>query len=398
MNTHLRIAVITIALILSAYTCYAGKEASTGNKGEAPKITYGAWLDVTENSAYVMFKLNRECLAWVEIAPNDGTAFEAEARPRYYMTVAGRRLSAEFHKVLIKGLNAGTKYRYRIFATPLLSDQNPKELIYGGSKAVMKEKSFKTLDSNARTCSFTVINDIHGDDKRMEALCREINPKNTDFLVINGDQISKIEVIDDFLKHTFPPIKETARKVPVKYVKGNHESRGREWYKLGEVFPNKNTGEFYYSFRQGPVAFIAIDGGEDKPDNHPEYSGTADFDSYRAEELAWLKAELEKPEFASAPVKICLCHIPPFKNKKAWYCCRWLANEVTPLLNAAGINLMISGHLHKYVFSAPKEHDQNFPIVVNNKGEVLQCTVSEDNHISIVIKDSDGKVTHTHEF
>ena len=51
-------------------------------------------------------------------------------------------------------------------------------------------------------------------------------------------------------------------------------------------------GRYYYSFSRGPVSFVVLDSGEDKPDDAPVYAGLADFDAYRSKQAEWLKGEV----------------------------------------------------------------------------------------------------------
>ena len=75
---------------------------------------------------------------------------------------------------------------------------------------------------------------------------------------------------------------------PVVYVRGNHETRGEFAAHLRDYFPT-DTNELYFTFRYGPVSAVVIDSGEDKADDHYEYSGLVDFESYRQQEFDWLK-------------------------------------------------------------------------------------------------------------
>jgi len=155
-----------------------------------------------------------------------------------------------------------------------------------------------------------------------------------------------------------------------------------------------HNGGWYFTFRQGPAAFVVLDGGEDKPDSDVEYNGTAAFDQYRAAELEWLKTAVKDPAFQAAPVKICLIHIPMSWYEDIWYAQRRLYEDFLPVLNAAGIDLMISGHLHKHEVSEKGAGNNSFPIVVNSNNERLDVTV-EGKKISLRFYDTAGKLLRT---
>ena len=70
-----------------------------------------------------------------------------------------------------------------------------------------------------------------------------------------------------------------------------------------------------------------------------------------------------------------------------------------PVLNAAGVDLMISGHHHKYIYTAPgAEGNRNaFPILINSNTDRLDCVVSE-KQITARIFNEDGKEVHSLSF
>ena len=103
-----------------------------------------------------------------------------------------------------------------------------------------------------------MVNDMHNDVKKYSTLMSGMDKAKTDFVVLCGDIISYAPGADSVMKYTFGPIDDIAASFPVIYARGNHEGRGPEWYDIPKLFPSP-TGEFYFSFRQGPVAFLVLD-------------------------------------------------------------------------------------------------------------------------------------------
>ena len=163
--------------------------------------------------------------------------------------------------------------------------------------------------------------------------------------------------------------------------------------KVYDLFPT-STGEFWYSFRQGPAAFIVLDAGEDKPDESHEYAGTADYDSYRARETQWLLQAVQEPSFTSAPVKICIIHVPTVALADSWYSQLWITENWAPILEKAGIRLMISGHHHKWIYSEAGKDGKNYPVVVNSNLERMDVVVTADGAIDLKTYDADGVLKH----
>ena len=361
------------------------------------KVVYGPWVqNVTEDSFTILWTTKEKALSWIEYSEDNGTTWYQRKHQTAYETVTGRRMIGTFHSVTISGLKKATTYCYRIVGKPIADDSNPYAVAYKATRAANGTHKIKTLDYSAPECKFSMVNDMHFNDEKYASLMAGMDKENTDFIVLNGDIVSFSNYQDTLIKHTFGPIKDIAGDFPTIFARGNHETRGAEFYLLPKAFPT-NTGEFYYTFRQGPVAFIVLDAGEDKPDSDPEYSDQAEFDNYRLKELEWLKEIVKDPMIAGAPKKVCIIHIPTFKGPDKWYTQNWIAENFTPLLNKAGIDLMLSAHHHKYILAQPGEHGNDFPIVVNSSEERMDVRATKDR-IEIKTYDVDGNLVHSIEY
>ena len=360
----------------------------------ATNLLYGPWVqNVGENGFTVIWVTEKPSLDYVEVAPADGLPFESVERAKYYQSSNGRRITRRYHSVRIDNLEPGTEYRYRIVGQVLKDDSNPYHLVFGTLRQLSERThSVRTLDASADTCRFTIFNDIHGNDARFTALASGVDASKTDFIVLNGDIISFVNEIDTLVKHTVQPIAHLTDQLPLFYARGNHETRGSDFDKVYDLFPT-STGEFYYSFRHGPAAFIVLDAGEDKPDDHPEYAGTADFDAYRLQQTEWLKEAVNDPAFLSAPVKICIMHIPTIAHEGSWYTVRWITEHWTPILENAGIDVLLSGHYHRWQLSEAGQDGTNYPVVINSNLERLDVTVTPSG-LQLTTYSIDGTPVH----
>lgn len=357
------------------------------------KILYGPYLQgMTEHEVTVVWVTNKEAVSWVELAPDDGSHFYAEKRPQFFHTDFGKKEIGTLHKVKITGLKKATSYRYRIYSKEVTAKENyfigyGKVLasdVYRGKPFV-----FKTLDRAKPSMSFTMVNDIHENSELLENLIKQENLKELDFVLFNGDMVSNMfsqeQVFDGFITQS---VKSFASELPFFMARGNHETRGLFSNQYINYFPT-STGQPYYSFRQGPVFFVVLDGGEDKPDSDIEYHGLAAFDQYREEQINWLRETLESEEFKQAPVKIAIMHVPPIRS--TWHGPIQVKKHFIPLLNAAGIDLMLSGHLHQHFYIPPGEEDCNFPILINANKHIVHFDVT-GKQIVMRIKDEQGKL------
>jgi hypothetical protein len=211
----------------------------------------------------------------------------------------------------------------------------------------------------------------------------------------NGDMLSEYEKEEDvFVGFMDVSVKSFARQVPMYFASGNHEPRGH----LAPFFQHyfsPLSGKLYYLVRQGPVCFVVLDSGEDKPDSSIEYGGINDFDAYRAEELEWLKEALKNSIFRDAPFKVAVCHQPPLTdglrlaNTFPQYVMGEILTKFVPLLNEAGIDVMLSGHLHKHVKEAANSQVK-FPVLVNSNTAYVKGSVTAKT-LNLEVFTLDGK-------
>lgn len=362
----------------------------------AIKITYGPYLQmITENEAVIVWTTDKKALSWVEIAPDDSFNFYAEQRPQYFETYLGRKVLNTVHKIKINKLEKGTTYRYRIYSQEVLDEQD-YQITYGPvtasnvySKAPL---TFRTLNSDKETINFMMVNDIHGDNVKLNNLLKDFKKGETDFVLFNGDMVSHMDnesqLFEGFINTS---VKLFASETPFYMVRGNHESRGVYAKQYLNYFPTP-TGMPYYTFKEGPVFFIVMDGGEDKPDNDIEYLGTAAFDQYREEEAEWLRKVVESDDFKSSPFKVAVIHVPPVQD--TWHGPLHTKKMFLPILNNAKIDLMLCGHLHRHIYNPPHTDGADFPVLINSNSHVLKVNANTQK-MNIHIEDEKGKTIKT---
>lgn len=359
----------------------------------AIRITYGPYLQqVGPTEAVVVWGTDARGVSWVEIAPDDTLHFYAEERPKYFETHLGRKKIGTLHKVKVDGLQPGTTYRYRIF-TQEVTEENSYQVSYGrvASTAVYKHEPLRltTVNPAKESIRFSVVNDIHADTARMARLLAGVSPKTHDFVLFNGDMVSHMDteqqMVDGFIGLAG---KMFASEVPFYMVRGNHEGRGQFAANFPEYFPTE-TGMPYYSFRSGPVYFVVLDGGEDKPDNDIEYFGLNQMDRYREDEAKWLKTVVESEEFRSAPFRVAVIHVPPYGD--TWHGNLHSQKLFLPILNDANIDLMLCGHLHKHVWLPQGKTKAAFPIMINSNMDRLDLE-ADSRQIDMKVVKLDGSV------
>jgi len=388
-----RTAIISLLLISSIFL--------KAQEFPYPRIACGPWIQAAgENEFTVVWQTNVPCVVWVEVAPDDGSHFYQTERPKYYESLYGRRPVGTLHHVRVAGLQPGTTMRYRIYQQALLLDKGNERMVFGeayGNDFNRDGIMFKatTLDTKRPECRFSVVNDIHGDDSLFRLLTADLTATKPDFVVFNGDMLSQIETTEQIAEGymrsagaTFAPF------IPLFALRGNHENRGSASYDYMKWFPTP-SGQPYYTFRQGPVFFIALDCGEDKPDSDIRYYGLSLTDRLREEQAEWLRKVVATDEFKSAPLKVVILHIPPYEEKGEWHGTHEIRRLFLPLLNEAGIDLMLSGHLHSHHYIEKGAAGNNFPILINSNRTRADLTASSKG-VEIKIIDATGAIVHTY--
>lgn len=354
-------------------------------------ITHGPFLQhLSKDGVTIVWTTNKDAISWIELAPDDSSHFYLEERPKFYSADYGFKEVAKVHRVRLNNLRPAVKYRYRVYSQEVLEYEG-SNVKYGDVAATAIYRSrpleFATLDPLKEDISFLVVNDIHGNNELLENLLEKGDYKTKDLIFFNGDMVnllrSEEQMFGDFMDTA---TRLFAKEMPMYYARGNHETRGNYAHKFQEYFAAP-SGKLYYLLRQGPVCFVVLDCGEDKPDSDIEYSGIAAFDQYRDAEKEWLQEALKSPEFSEAPLKIAVIHMPPFGG---WHGEEEVKTKFIPLLNDAGIDVMFCGHLHRYIRQEPQPWI-NFPVIVNRNNTVVSAHTT-DGRLMIRVIDENGIV------
>ncbi len=299
-------------------------------------------------SATVAWAVNDTSTGWVEYG-------ESEALGQVAMADGDglRPLDAVVHKITVRGLRPATRYFYRTVSVPIafLGAYD----IRRGRPFESAVHQFTTADDGAGDrVRFSVINDTHENPETLKALFTRMADEPTDLTFWNGDMFNDIATEQQMAEQLlYPANMPYAARTPVYFSRGNHDVRGAEARALGR-FVEAPAGKYYYSFRQGPVAFIVLDTGEDKADDHPVYAGLGTFDEYRARQADWLARELSQEHVRGAAFRVVVAHIPLYSTRPtqahggADARAKWHDHLVK-----GQVDLIITGHTHRYAYMEP---------------------------------------------
>lgn len=221
---------------------------------------------------------------------------------------------------------------YRLHAVPLrVVDRN----VQYGEEDIGTVHCLRAFPNDPDRVHIAVVNDTHENAKTIAKLCERIESHNPDWLIWNGDTCNDFHPGKDVASILLGPGKTGdkdgggwASSRPLIFVPGNHDVRGRLAYQLQTCLPGWPYGAggstlhtpYCSLHRIGPMAMVTLDTGEDKPDAHPTFQGTAAYEPYRDQQGAWLANAVKEKEFATAPFRLAICHIPlRASGPKRWH-------------------------------------------------------------------------------
>ena len=196
-----------------------------------------------------------------------------------------------------------------------------------------------------------------------------------DFLILNGDLANNFSEETAVWKVYKLASAITGGNIPVVMVRGNHDTRGKYAELYEEYFPTMQ-GSTYYTFRLGNIWGLALDCGEDKEDDHPEYTGLVCCHDFRLRETEYIKKVIadagSEYEAAGVAHKVVICHIPFTAHGEGIFDIeRDIYGEWVGLLrDHIKPELVISGHEHVWeVYEVGSEKDnygQSCPTLVGS--------------------------------
>lgn len=331
---------------------------------------------------------------WAETSM--GVAFAVSSMANGYVLVGEREDLSDARKVVcggfrvtdandrvmlvrLTGLKPSTRYYYRIGADRI-SYQGGYKMKKTGNEEDPTVYSFTTAGKGV-PASFCVINDTHARMDTFGLATEKIAALAPSCVVWNGDATNVQETIESQVDIFLRPAierKDYAANLPYIFCPGNHDCRGWAGRHLEKVMmfrqPEERASRDWdlgrnFAVRMGEVAMIGLDTAEDKLDSNPRFAGLFSSVAYREAQVEWLRDALCREEIVSAPYLVAFCHIPLFDDDPThnpgdiapadfdpryttdyalWQ--RTCAGLWGPLLHAAGCQLVVSAHQHKYRF------------------------------------------------
>lgn len=292
------------------------------------------------------------------------------------------------HKIRLEDLISGQTYYYRVCSQEILQYKAYSKKF--GHIAKSEFYSFTIPDAETDSFTAVIFNDLHQRPNVFQALLKQVEKVDYDFVVFNGDCIDDPANHDQatrFIKLLTEGVH--GDRTPTLFIRGNHEIRNAYSIGLRKHFDYVG-GKTYGAFNWGDTRIVMLDCGEDKTDDHKEYSGLNDFTQLRHEQVGFLQEELQSKAFKKADKRILIHHIPLYGcDNLCW-------NLWEPLLRKAPFHVSINAHTHRFAYHPKGSLKNNYPVVIGGGNKVENATVmileKKKDELRIKVLDATGKV------
>lgn len=377
---------VLLSFVISCFLIKASAQSSF-------TVNHGPYLqEVTQDGASIVFTTSQKAFSWIELKQHD--APEKETVKHFNSKDGLKEAWNTFCSMRVENLKPGTSYDYRIISKEMRSFQ-PYKVVYGDSLAT-EWYTFSTIDPNKKGGSIFITSDMHFDAIKLEKLLRAADYRTCDAFFYAGDMTSYIEDFDaPFTSFIDTSVKLFASSIPFEVVRGNHETRGNLARTYSSYFPKKN-GKIYGSYLLGDIMIVMLDSGEDKEEGHWVYAGLTDFNAYRTEQAEWLKELVRTKEYKKAKYRIVISHFPmvmsqQWKEEKEWVGWADAIHKFLPILNEADVDLLVSGHTHRYFFHDCDVDGNTFPILEQGANSAVRLEL-RDGKVQFKVLDVNGEV------
>ena len=362
----------------------------------------------------VHFALSALATGWVEWGWS-ADRLEHRALAAHHGLVRASDLALSVRVRLDSTVDANKPIYYRVVAQSL-AYKTAYELERGPTVASPVQR-LRLPSANADQITIAVVNDTHENSATLDALQGRVAAVDPDVLVWNGDTCNDFDAQGDPMQIVLNPQNDVttgwAAERPLLFVPGNHDVRGQRARELSaglSGWPDQSELPYNFAQRLGPMALVGLDTGEDKPDAHPVFAGTAAYEPYREQQAAWLRKAVERPEIAEAPIRLAVCHIPlrglrghndgttleGFASYSGMGAKLWL-----PTLREARFAAVISGHMHQHRIDDPSETEPIMQVVGGGpqpERATLIIIHADRNKAELRVEDLAGKTLHQREW
>ena len=274
------------------------------------------------------------------------TRLEYRASPDSAAIVSHSSVLTTEHEVKLTGLAPQTRYFYKISANSKVLAGGDSEHFFVTSPRDTDQPTRVWILGDAGTSGWLK----EGED-RMQGAVRDAFLKrhplsDVSFVMMLGDNAYDVGSDEQYQRGFFAPYRSVFRSKVVWPTQGNHDHSTKAYYPVFTLPTKGESGgvpsgtERYYSFDHGNAHFISLNSEiRDAP--------------FRTEMINWLRQDLAAN---SKPWTIVFWHHPPYSKgshdsddlKDSGGRMAWMRENIAPILDKAGVDLVFTGHSHSY--------------------------------------------------
>ena len=337
----------------------------------------------TNNGMTIMWETSIPAYSWVEY----GTDTLHLNRQR--LIIDGQaEFNETIHQIRLDNLTPGQTYYYRVCSQEILQYKAYSKKF--GNTAKSEFYTFTIPEADTDSFTAVVFNDLHQRDNVFQALLKQVENIDYDFVVFNGDCIddpANHEQATRFVKLLTEGVH--GDRIPTLFIRGNHEIRNVYSIGLRKHF-DYVSGKTYGAFNWGDTRIVMLDCGEDKPDSTYVYYDMNDFTQLRHEQIGFLQEELKSKAFKKADKRILIHHIPLYGSNNL---CKDLWE---PFLKKAPFDVSLNAHNHKFAHHPKGSLGNNYPVIIGGGNRVENATVmileKKKGELRIKVLNTEGNV------
>ena len=270
-------------------------------------------------------------VAWLSDEPTVGAVAYTPIGPKSLLTQeTADTVAAKEHVIELDGLVPDTTYHYQ-----LLHDGTP----------VSERHSFVTPPkSPSAPLRCAVFGDSGSGTIDQLTVADQVAASNPDLVLISGDVIYPTATRCQLDSRYFVPYANLIDHIPFYPALGNHDvgADGGQHLLDALYLPENdaNHTEEFYSFDRTNVHLVALNTLDRTEPGSPQYT--------------WLEGDLER---SSAPWTFAYFHFPPYSSSAHGSNLR-VRDDLAPLFDRFGVDLVFSGHDHTYERTLPLRGQQ----------------------------------------
>jgi acid phosphatase type 7 len=302
-------------------------QLSASTTAQAPTVTRGPYLQLgTPTSIVVRWR--------TDIATDSRVRYGAA--PGNLTSTADNSTVTTEHQVVLMGLTPDTQYYYSVGSTSMTfagDDDTHFFVTYPPAGAAAPTRVWVLGDSGTADASAQAVRN---------AYFTATGSRHTDLWLMLGDNAYDSGTDSEYQNAVFNMYPTMLRKSVLLSTRGNHEADANAYYNIFTLPANGEAGglasgsEAYYSFDFGSVHFICLDAfGSDRSANSPQAN--------------WLRNDLAS---TTREWIVAFWHHPPYSkgshNSDSEIELVQMRENMVPILEDGGVDLVLSGHSHSY--------------------------------------------------